>query len=131
MRQWLFWIVGSPPWTSLSTRNEFSPVRRTLFGSTPMHERVPLISWPYEWSFSMLRAAALLTLELMEQALADDAILKDATPFNVQFRGAFPVLIDTGSIVPLEAGQPWEGYGQFCRMILFPLMLQSWKGTRV
>ncbi len=99
------------------------------FGAALMHERVPLISWPYEWSFSMLRSAAILTLDLMDQSLANDAILKDATPFNVQFRGAFPVLIDTGSIVLLEAGQPWEGYRQFCRMFLFPLMLQSWKSV--
>lgn len=104
-----------------------SIVRSEGFSAALMHERVPLISWPYEWSFLMLRSAAILTLDLMEQSLANDAILKDATPFNVQFRGTFPVLIDTGSIVLLEPGQPWEGYRQFCRMFLFPLMLQSWK----
>jgi hypothetical protein len=98
------------------------------FSAVLAHERMPLISWPYEWSFSMLRDAALLTLELMTEALADGAILKDATPFNIQFRGAAPVLIDTGSIVSLEPGRPWEGYRQFCQQFLYPLMLQAWKG---
>jgi hypothetical protein len=31
---------------------------------------LPLISYPYEWSFSQLREAALLTLELQRRALA-------------------------------------------------------------
>ena len=99
------------------------------FFAAVQHERMPFVSWPYEWSFSMLRAAALLQLQLMESALAEDAILKDASAFNFQFRGTQPVLIDTGSIVPLRPGQAWEGYRQFCQMFLYPLMLQSWKGV--
>jgi SAM-dependent methyltransferase len=99
------------------------------FAAAVHHERMPVVSWPYEWSFSMLRAAAVLQLELMEAALAENAILKDASAFNFQFRGTQPVLIDTGSIVPLQPGQAWEGYRQFCQMFLYPLMLQSWKGV--
>lgn len=91
------------------------------------HEAIPVITWPYEWSFSMLRAGALLTLQLLEQSLHEDVILKDATPFNIQFVGARPVFIDTGSFVPLRPGQTWHGYRQFCQMFLYPLMLQSWK----
>ena len=93
------------------------------------HATIPVITWPFDWSFSMLRSAALLTLELLEQALHDDAILKDATPYNVQFVGSCPVFIDTGSIVPFEQGQIRDGYRQFCQMFLYPLMLQSWKNV--
>ena len=93
------------------------------------HATIPVITWPFEWSFSMLRSAALLTLELLEDALCEGAILKDATPYNVQFVGSCPVFIDTGSIVPFEPGQIWEGYRQFCQMFLYPLMLQSWKNV--
>ncbi|MBC7965707.1 MAG: methyltransferase, partial [Fuerstia sp.] len=93
------------------------------------HATIPVITWPYEWSFNMLRSAALLTLELLEHALAEDAILKDATPFNVQFAGSCPVFIDTSSIVPFAPGQIWDGYRQFCQMFLYPLMLQSWKNV--
>ena len=93
------------------------------------HATIPVITWPFDWSFSMLRSAALLTLELLEQALKDDAILKDATPYNVQFVGSCPVFIDTSSIVPFEPGQIWDGYRQFCQMFLYPLMLQSWKNV--
>jgi hypothetical protein len=91
------------------------------------HAVIPIVTWPFEWSFSMLRSAALLTLELMHEALLEDAILKDGTAFNVQFIGACPTWIDTGSILPLRPGQIWEGYRQFCQTFLYPLMLQSWK----
>ncbi len=91
------------------------------------HDVIPIVTWPFEWSFSMLRSAALLTLELLHEALLEDAILKDGTPYNVQFVGACPTWIDTGSILPLRPGQIWEGYRQFCQTFLYPLMLQSWK----
>ena len=93
------------------------------------HDRIPLITYPYEWSFSMLRAAALLQLELMLLAVESDAIFKDATPFNIQFQGTRPTFIDTPSIVPLKPGGLWEGYRQFCQMFLYPLMLQAYRGV--
>lgn len=93
------------------------------------HELIPAISYPYEWPFSMLKAAALLTLDIMDAALDEDLILKDATPFNVQFVGARPTFIDIGSFRQLEAGEAWLGYRQFCRMFLYPLMLRAYKGV--
>ena len=93
------------------------------------HELIPIVTWPFEWSYSMLRSAALLTLRLMQDALLEDAILKDGTPYNVQFVGSSPKWIDIGSILPLRQGQIWEGYRQFCQMFLYPLMLQSWKNV--
>jgi hypothetical protein len=93
------------------------------------HERIPFISYPSEWCFGMLRDAALLQLELMEAALDENLILQDATPFNVQWRGAGPVFIDTPSFVPLAPGQPWLGYRQFCEQFLYPLMLQAYRSV--
>jgi hypothetical protein len=104
-------------------------VQSAGFDSAVRHVRVPLISWPWEWSFSMLRDAALLHLRLMRQALASGWILCDATPCNIQFIGARPVHIDTGSFVPLTQGGAWDGYRQFCQQFLYPLMLQAWKGV--
>lgn len=89
------------------------------------HERIPFISYPYEWSFGMLKAAALLHLDLMLEALAEGMTLKDATPFNVQWIGARPVFIDVGSFEPLAPGDVWVGYRQFCEMFLYPLFLQA------
>jgi len=91
------------------------------------HERVPFVSYPYEWSFSMLRDAALLQLELNQRALRADLALKDASPYNVQWRGARPVFIDVGSFERLRPDEPWAGYRQFCMLFLYPLMLQAYK----
>ena len=55
------------------------------------HERLPFISYPYEWPFSMLQDAALLQLRITKGALAEGLMLKDATPYNVQRRGSQPV----------------------------------------
>jgi ribosomal protein L11 methylase PrmA len=91
------------------------------------HERLPLISYPYEWSFTMLKDAALLQLDLVAAALEEELITKDATPYNVQWRGAKPVFIDVGSFEPLRPGEYWFGYKQFCELFLYPLMLQAYK----
>lgn len=97
-------------------------------GRVLTHERIPFWSYPYEWSFSMLKAAARLQLELLNEALDEGLILKDATPYNIVFRGTRPVFIDIGSFRRYEPGEPWLGYGQFCRMFLFPLMLRAHAG---
>lgn len=89
------------------------------------HERIPVISYPYEWTFSMLKDAALLQLDLLAGALAEDMILKDSTPYNVQWRGSRPVFIDIGSFERLEPGDVWVGYRQFLQQYLYPLMLRS------
>ncbi|MFM7059185.1 MAG: methyltransferase [Planctomycetota bacterium] len=104
-------------------------VQPSGFSWAVRHVRVPLISWPWEWCFSMLQDAALLHLRLMRQALEAGWNLCDATPFNIQFVGSRPVHIDTGSFVPLTSGGAWEGYRQFCQQFLYPLMLQAWKGV--
>jgi hypothetical protein len=89
------------------------------------HDRIPFVSYPYEWTFGMLRDAALLQLDLLLAALDEGLILKDATPYNVQFDGARPVFIDVGSFERLREGEPWAGYRQFCMQSLYPLMIQA------
>jgi hypothetical protein len=94
------------------------------------HERIPFVSYPYEWTFSMLKDAALLQLDLLLAALERDLVLKDSTPYNVQFRGAQALFVDVGSFERLRPGEPWAGYRQFCMLYLYPLLLQAQKGVR-
>jgi len=89
------------------------------------HETIPFISYPYEWSFSMLKDAAKLHLMILEKALEEGWTLKDATPFNIQFVNARPIFIDIPSLEPREDGAPWVGYRQFCSTFLTPLMLKA------
>jgi SAM-dependent methyltransferase len=88
------------------------------------HERIPFISYPYEWTFSQLRDAAILHLELLAQALDEGLTMKDGYAYNVQWRGAQPTFIDVPSF-ERSTGGPWAGYRQFCQTFLFPLMIQA------
>lgn len=88
---------------------------------------IPLISYPSEWSFSMLKDAALLTLEIQRKALLKDMVLKDASVYNVQFDKGKPVFIDLLSFECYKEGKPWQAYGQFCRHFLAPLSLMAFK----
>ncbi len=88
-------------------------------------QQLPIISYPYEWSFSQLKDAALVTLAIQRRALAKSLSLKDASAYNIQFVGAQAVLIDTLSFEKYEAGSPWVAYRQFCQHFLAPLALMS------
>ena len=94
-------------------------------------ELIPFISYPYEWSFSQLKAAALLTMKVQRTALDYGMSLKDASAYNIQFLGYNPVLIDTLSFEAYKEGEPWTAYRQFCQHFLAPLALMSFRDVRL
>ncbi len=104
-----------------ATRDAFAVIRP---------ERIPFISYPYEWSFGQLQDAARLTLEVQERALAKGFTLRDSSAYNVQFQDGKPVLIDTLSLEPLQEGRAWDAYKQFCEQFLLPLKLMSTRDVR-
>lgn len=93
------------------------------------HERVPFVSYPYEWPFAALQNAALLHLDVHLEALATGHSLSDSSAFNVQFFGTRPVFIDLLSIRRYVDGEFWLGHRQFCEQFLNPLLLQAYVGT--
>ena len=94
-------------------------------------ERAPFISYPYEWSFSQLKDAALATLSIQRRALKQDMSLKDASAYNIQFVRGKATLIDTLSFEMYSEGQPWVAYRQFCQHFLAPLALMALKDVRL
>jgi hypothetical protein len=95
------------------------------FYTTLKPERIDYISYPYEWSFDMLKDAALLTLQLIREALHYGMILKDATPYNVQWHRNRLIFIDTLSFEKYQE-TPWIAYRQFCESFLGPLLLSHY-----
>lgn len=93
------------------------------------HERIPFLSYPYEWTFSMLKRAALLQLEILVESIAANLWLQDASSYNIQWFGTQPVFIDIGSFEEYPEGEPWVGYNQFCQLFLYPLMLTAYRGV--
>jgi hypothetical protein len=94
-------------------------------GITLVPTSVPFISYPYEWTFSQLKDAAVLTLSLQDMALEHGLALKDASAYNIQFIGSKPIFIDTPSFEKYREGQPWIAYRQFCEHFLSPLLLMA------
>lgn len=133
---------GWDGWQALSKTSFFATavadgrlIQTTELPKTPdeaagslQHPRLPLITYPYEWTFTMLRDAALLQLDLLAEALNEGLTIKDATPYNIQFVRGKPIFIDVGSFEKYQPGEPWIGYRQFTRQFLFPLMMRAWAG---
>jgi len=93
--------------------------------------KLDFISYPYEWSFSQLKDAALATLKIQKIALKHGMILKDSSAYNIQFSSGLPILIDTLSFEKYKENQPWSAYRQFCQHFLAPIALMSYKDIRL
>ena len=91
-------------------------------------KKIPHISYPYEWSFSQLKSAALHHLKFQKFLFDQGAVLRDASAYNIQFVGSKPIFIDVLSIKKYEEGEYWVAYKQFCENFLNPLLLRSLKG---
>ena len=109
-----------------------TPVRPELLGPWAAgaayileHPTIPYVSYPYEWCFSALKAAALLHLDIHLRALQKAVTLSDASAYNVQFQGPKPVFIDHLSFRKYRDGEFWTGHRQFCEQFLNPLLLRS------
>jgi predicted RNA methylase len=90
------------------------------------HEKIPFPGYPYEWTPEMLYAAATLTLDLAEKLLAEGNGLKDATPYNILFRGAEPVFVDWLSFEKRDPFDPtWLPQAQFVRTFILPLLVNK------
>jgi SAM-dependent methyltransferase len=87
------------------------------------HDVIPDITYPYEWSVSMLADAALHTLDLQAQLLQAGCSLKDGTAYNIQFTDGRPVFIDISSIERPARLDLWFALGQFEQFFFYPLVL--------
>ncbi|MBX5043616.1 class I SAM-dependent methyltransferase [Rhizobium lentis] len=119
-------IFSSPMIVSTSESTAPSPSKTAAY--LLEHPKIPLISYPYEWAFSMLKEAALLHLDLHLHLLGRGFTLSDSTAYNVQFMGPTPVFIDHLSVRRYSEGEYWDGHRQFCEQFLVPLLLRSFFG---
>lgn len=101
--------------------------RQTLPESTMVveHPRLPYVTYPYEWSYGMLRAAAACVLEVNKVANQFGYELADCHGFNVVFDGSKPKYVDIGSLAPLPSPQArgWAALETFVRSYEYPLRI--------
>ncbi|MEH2503735.1 ribosomal protein L11 methylase PrmA [Bradyrhizobium sp. AZCC 1578] len=93
------------------------------------HPKLDIVSYPYEWPFQALKRAALAHIDLHLELLSSGLTLKDASAFNIQFRGAKPIFIDLLSIREYEDGEYWLGHNQFLNQFIAPLLWETWGGV--
>lgn len=90
-------------------------------------EKIFPITYPYEWCFSQIKDAALLTLKIQKISIEYGMILKDASAFNIQFKNNKPIFIDTLSFEKIQNdNHSWKAYKQFVEMFLNPLCLMKY-----
>jgi ribosomal protein L11 methylase PrmA len=118
-------------WLVAHAEVDVEPEQPSLAFKVLQPELVEPISYPYEWSFSQLKDAALRTLGIQKRALKNGMSLKDASAYNIQFRNARAVLIDTLSFEIYKPGQLWVAYKQFCQHFLAPLALMAKRDVRL
>jgi ribosomal protein L11 methylase PrmA len=94
-----------------------------------LHPTLPCITYPYEWSFSALKCAALAHLDFHLELLERGFTLSDASAFNMQLDGSHPLHIDVLSVIPYVEGESWGGYRQFLQQFLNPLVFESRTGV--
>jgi SAM-dependent methyltransferase len=127
-RESVFEFLNSSFYRSAVERGEMiaSVVEDDAEGLRLIHPRVRIATYPWEWTVSQWMVAAELTLRLCDDALNDGWILKDATPLNVLFDGARPVLVDVLSFERRDPGSSlWLAYGQYVRTFLLPLLMKK------
>jgi len=112
-------------WLVAHQESDAAPALPDLAYKVLRPEPIDFISYPYEWCFSQLKDAALLTLDVQLLAMEYGLSLKDASAYNLQFRDGRPLLIDTLSFEAYEEGRPWVAYRQFCQHFLAPLALMA------
>jgi SAM-dependent methyltransferase len=116
---------------SLSRRLQTSP-NASIPHHIYEHERIWFPSYPYEWPPEMLCEAGKLTLRIAQAALAEGWTLKDATPYNILFRGSQPVFVDALSFEKRIEGEIlWKPYAQLVRTFLLPLLANRRWGIRM
>ncbi len=111
--------------TKLLKATDTFPKKVSVGDHVLWHEKIEYLTYPFEWSFSMLKDAGLLMLDLLEELLENNFILKDGTAWNISFYKGKPCFYDILSIDVYQEGQPWEGFSQFLQEFLYPLMLQA------
>ena len=131
-------VEAHPFFTELQGEGRVVQTERLTEGSHPLHQqwsgvlrhqRIEVVTYPYEWTFEMLRDAALAQIEVTRRAVASGFSVKDATSYNVVFDGTRPVFIDIGSFERPHRREPWPGYRQFCELFLNPLVIQALGGV--
>lgn len=89
------------------------------------HELAPVITYPHEWSFEMLKQAAQVALRVNEIASSYGYQTKDIHPYNIIFFGLKPKFIDLGSFIKISQNQTsyLYAFNEYIKCYFVPLYI--------
>jgi len=135
------WRAIMPPWQKfyeeLSSKEVLSFLcEKSLIARTEMvreaqgetgvffrQERLPFLTYPFEWSYSMFHDAAVKCLDLHESLFRQGYCLLDSHPWNFVFSGPVPLWVDVTSISAYDPQTARASLRQFGSFFLNPLWL--------
>lgn len=95
------------------------------YGLVIEHRKIPVITYPYEWTFSMLKDAAITVLKINLIARKYGYQTKDCHVFNVVFENLQPKFVDLGSFIKVhDKSKFWIAYPTF--IIDYFFVLNRW-----
>jgi SAM-dependent methyltransferase len=89
------------------------------------HPLLPVVSYPFEWTPSMYRDAAINLLRLNLALLDAGFCTHDSHPWNIIFDGTTPKFVDFTSIIKAVPNNRWRAKGQFVNYCLDPLLIME------
>ena len=94
------------------------------------HEKIDVAIYPTEWSFTMLKDAALLVLHVNKILSKYNFETRDSHGFNILFHHSTPKYVDIGSFGKKTTKKYWSGKDNFREFYFYSLYMWS-KGNAV
>lgn len=95
------------------------------YGLVIEHEKISNVSYPFEWSFTMLKDAAVTVLRTNMIAGKYGYQTKDCHTYNICFDKTTPLFVDLGSFMRVNGKRGWIAYEDFLTSYYYPLSLWS------
>ena len=97
-------VVQSLVEKHLLVKTEQTSLQLDGFDLVLKHQRLPVVSYPFEWSGCMLKEALVLIADLQIELARHGFEIEgnDADPWNILFEACSPRWIDFGSIIPMN-----------------------------
>lgn len=113
----------------LIPKSEITKYKLKEYGLIIKHEKIEPLTYPYEWSFSMFKSAAIKIIEINTISQKYGYQLKDCHASNIVFKGMSPLFVDLGSFIILPKNNTgWIAREEFIRYYYYNIKLWTLGG---
>ena len=95
------------------------------------HYKIDTVTFSVEWSFEMMKEAALTVIKVNRILFKFGFETKDAHNHNIVFDGNKPKFVDIGSFQRRKNNKYWECKDEFYRIFIYPLKMWASGNTQL